>query len=79
MEYQRKSVTLRRRYELTAYFKPIKTNNLSSIEYKAKKYGESSYYIVIENLEPGEYGIIIGDPNNQNTKNGLKITTFSVK
>ena len=56
-----------------------KTNNLASIEFKAKKYGESSYMILLEDLEPGEYGIIIGDPNTQNTKNGMKVTTFTVE
>ena len=56
-----------------------KTNNLSSVDFKAKKYGESSYLIQLENLTPGEYGIIIGDPNTQNTKNGMKITTFTVE
>lgn len=54
------------------------SNNLSNIEYKAKKYGESSYLIILEDLTAGEYGIILGDPNNTNTKNGMKITTFSV-
>ena len=70
-----------RRYQLAEVgtLSASKTNNLSSVEFKAKKYGESSYYIVLEDLAPGEYGIIIGDPNNQNTKNGLKITTFTVK
>lgn len=70
-----------RRYQLSEVgtLSAAKTNNLSSIEFKAKKYGDASYYIVIDNLTPGEYGIIIGDPNNQNTKNGMKITTFSIK
>ena len=54
-------------------------NNLSNIDYKAKKYGESSYLIVLENLQPGEYGIVIGDPDNENTKNRMKVTTFSVE
>ena len=55
------------------------SNNLASISYKAKKYGESSYLIVMDGLEPGEYGIVIGDPNHTNTKNGMKVTTFTVK
>ena len=55
------------------------SNNLSSVDYKAKKYGESSYYIVLEDLTPGEYGIVIGDPNHENTKNGMKVTTFTVE
>lgn len=55
------------------------SNNLASVEYKAKKYGESSYLIILEDLTPGEYGIILGDPNNTNTKNGMKTTTFTVE
>ena len=70
-----------RRYQLAEVgtLSASKTNNLASIEFKAKKYGESSYLIQLEDLEPGEYGIIIGDPNNQNTKNGMKVTTFTVE
>ena len=55
------------------------SNNLSSVEYKAKKYGDSSYLITITDLTPGEYGIVIGDPNNANTKNGMKVTSFTVE
>lgn len=55
------------------------SNNLSSVDYKAKKYGESSYLIIIDDLIPGEYGIVIGDPNNANTKNGMKVTSFTVE
>ncbi len=70
-----------RRYQIAEVgtLSKAESNNLSSIDYKAKKYGESSYYIVIEDLTPGEYGIILGDPNNTNTKNGMKITTFTVE
>ena len=56
-----------------------KTNSLGQISFKAKKYRQSSYYIVIENLKPGEYGISLGDPDKRNEKNDMKITTFSVK
>ena len=56
-----------------------KTNSLGQISFKAKKYRQSSYYIVIENLKPGEYGISLGDPDKRNEKNEMKITTFSVK
>ena len=70
-----------RRYQLAEAGTLSKTesNNLSSVEYKAKKYGESSYYIVLEDLTAGEYGIVIGDPNHENTKNGMKVTTFTVE
>ena len=30
-------------------------------------------------LTPGEYGIVIGDPNTTNTKNEWKVTTFTVE
>ncbi len=70
-----------RRYQVAeaGTLSKAESNNLASIDYKAKKYGESSYYIIIEDLTPGEYGIVLGDPNNTNTKNGLKITTFTVE
>lgn len=70
-----------RRYQLaeSGTLSKTESNNLSSVDYKAKKYGESSYYIVIEDLEPGEYGICIGDPNSENTKNSMKVTTFTVE
>ena len=70
-----------RRYQLaeTGTLSKTESNNLSSVEYKAKKYGESSYYIVLEDLTAGEYGIVIGDPNHENTKNGMKVTTFTVE
>lgn len=70
-----------RRYQLAeaGTFSATKSNNLASIDFKAKKYGESSYYIVIEGLEAGEYGIVIGDPNSQNSKNFMKVTTFTVE
>lgn len=69
-----------RRYQLaeSGTFKD-QSNNLAAIDFKAKKYGDSSYYIVMEDLQPGEYGIIIGDPNHENTKNGAKVTTFTVE
>lgn len=70
-----------RRYQLAEAGTLSKTesNNLASVEYKAKKYGESSYYIVLEDLTPGEYGIVLGDPNHENTKNSMKVTTFTVE
>lgn len=60
-------------------FSASKENTLGQLEFNAQKYGTSSYLIVFDNLKPGEYGIVIGDPNNDNKKNDLKVTTFSVK
>ena len=60
-------------------FSGSKSNSLGQIEFQAKKYGTSSYLIVLEGLQPGEYGISLGDPDKLNEKNSMKITTFSVK
>ena len=70
-----------RRYQLAeaGTLSKTETNNLSSVDYKAKKYGKSSYLLVLEGLTPGEYGIVIGDPNHENTKNAMKVTTFTVE
>lgn len=70
-----------RRYQLAESGTLSKTeqNNLSSVNYQAKKFGDSSYYIVLEDATSGEYGIVFGDPNSVNTKNNLKITTFSIR
>lgn len=70
-----------RRFQVseTGTLSPTEVNSLSAIEYDAKKYGESSYLLTLTNLERGEYGIYIGDPDKESTKNGLKITTFTVK
>lgn len=54
-------------------------NSLNNIDFNAKKYGESSYLIVIDGLESGEYGVLLGDPNNVTEKNQLKVTTFAVE
>lgn len=56
------------------------SNNSSNIiDYNAKKYGESSYLLILKNLEPGEYGITMTDPNKNTNKNTYKISTFTVK
>ena len=70
-----------RRYQIAeaGTLSAVKSNNLSSIDYVAKKYGETSYLILLADLTPGEYGIILGDPNKENTKNNMKITTFTVE
>lgn len=60
-------------------FTGAKSNATSSVDYTAKKYGKSSYLVTIENAEPGEYGVTIGNPNSETEKNYLKISTFGVK
>ena len=70
-----------RRYQLaeTGTLSKTEENNLASVAYEAKKYGEASYLLILNDLEPGEYGIVIGDPNSDNSKNSMKVTTFSVE
>lgn len=51
-------------------FSGASTNNQNYIPYKSKKYKESSYQLNIPGLDPGEYGIIVSNPNalaNSNT------------
>jgi len=45
--------------------------SFNNVKYVAKKYGENSYLVVIENAEPGQYGIVLNDIHN--------ISTFGVK
>ena len=59
-------------------FNGSSNNSLGSINFSAKKYGESSYLISLYGLEDGEYGISIGNPNSMTEKNLYKITTFSI-
>lgn len=63
----------------TGTLSATKSNSLAQISFEAKKYGESSYLIEFDNLQPGEYGLSIGDPDADNKKNDFKVTTFSVK
>lgn len=62
-----------RRYALasSALLSTKATTTFTTVPYKAKKYGTSSYWVVMENLEPGEYGVVTGDLGS--------IATFSVK
>lgn len=45
--------------------------SFNNVQYVAKKYGEHSYLVIIENPEPGQYGIVLNDIHN--------ISTFGVK
>jgi len=51
---------------------------LSNIDFNAKKYGEASYLLYLDNLTPGEYGLLMGDPNALTGKNTFKVTTFCI-
>ena len=54
------------------------TNNLDYIPFTAKKYGKSSYLIILNDLLPGEYGLTLVNPNALDQKETV-ISTFAVK
>lgn len=51
------------------------TKNL--IPFSGAKYGESSYIIELPKLEPGEYGIIVTNPNGQDQKRAV-VSCFAI-
>lgn len=52
-------------------------NTLDFVKFNAKKYGDKSYLITVDNLNHGEYGIIVSNPNQIDEKQ-LVISTFAV-
>lgn len=59
-------------------FSGAKGNDLEYVDFEAKKYGQSSYYLSITNtLEPGEYGIIVTNPNNKDEKQ-IVVSCFGI-
>ena len=49
------------------------------VDYEAQKYGKSSYLVTLKDLTPGEYGMVIKDPEKPKIKNGMKVATFTVE
>lgn len=54
-----------------------KSNNLEYISFSGKKYGESSYSLKLSNITPGEYAVIIVNPNALDQKQTV-VSTFAV-
>jgi hypothetical protein len=54
------------------------TNNQQFVTYQAKKFKDSSYKLNIPQMEVGEYGIIVSNPNALNNSNTI-IACFSVQ
>lgn len=46
-------------------------NKFNSLSFHASKYGKSSYDIDISSLPIGEYGVIVSNPNNRDSKSAL--------
>lgn len=57
-------------------FSGVSEGTLKHVKYNAKKYGESSYLVTVENLEAGEYGITVTDANA--TEGSLFISCLGV-
>lgn len=69
-----------RRAELAAVSSlgSAKSNNLDYVQFSGKKFGTSSYLVKLaSNLEPGEYGITISNPNSLDQKQTI-VSTFAV-
>ena len=47
------------------------------VKFKGKRYGDYSYVLTIPNIEAGEYGITVKNPNNRDEKNTI-VSTFGV-
>jgi hypothetical protein len=47
------------------------------VPFNAKKYGVSSYLVSLNYLEPGEYGVIVLNPNVLNERQRV-VATFGV-
>lgn len=53
------------------------SNDMDYLPFSAKKHGESSYLLTFDRPEPGEYGIIISNPNNVDEKMVI-VSTFGI-
>ena len=49
-------------------FMKSRTNSKDMAHFNGKKFGKSSYLIELKNLKPGEYGLIVENPNNRDEK-----------
>lgn len=54
-----------------------KTSSKDMIRFDGKKFGTSSYLIELNNLKPGEYGIIVSNPNNRDEKKTI-VSCFGI-
>ena len=54
-----------------------RTNTKNQLYFIGKRYGTSSYLLTIDDIEPGEYGIVVTNPNNVDEKRTI-ISCFGV-
>lgn len=53
------------------------SGNMDYIRFQAKKYGNSSYILTIPNIEEGEYGLMVHNPNDKDEKAAI-VACFGV-
>jgi hypothetical protein len=49
-------------------FLKSRTNSKDMVRFSGKKYGTSSYLIALQDLEAGEYGVVVSNPNTRDEK-----------
>lgn len=54
-----------------------RTSTKNILSFSGKKYGQASYLLILEELVPGEYGVIITNPNNRDEKR-VVVSCFGV-
>lgn len=79
-QFEKKKKYRRAEVSSLSNFGTSKSNNFKNIPFTGEKFGDSSYLIKVnpENIEPGEYGVIIMNPNSLDEKQ-IVVSTFSVE
>lgn len=79
-QFEKKRKFRRTEMNSTSNFGTQKSNNFKNISFTAEKFGESSYLVKINpnNIEPGQYGIVVTNPNSLDEKQ-IVVSTFSVE
>lgn len=54
-----------------------RTNSKDLIRFTGKKYGTSSYLLTFQDLKPGEYGIVVSNPNTRDEKR-IVVSCFGI-
>ncbi len=69
-----------RRAEMAKFstFGGASSNNEETVVFNAKAYGEASYLLVIDDIQPGEYAVTVSNPNQRDEKNSLMVATFGI-
>ncbi|TWI14003.1 hypothetical protein IQ31_05378 [Sphingobacterium siyangense] len=55
-----------------------RTNSKSEVRFTGKKHGEKSYLLTLSNILPGEYGIVVSNPNARDEKR-VVVSCFGIR